>query len=108
MVATPLTPPAMLAALQAMEARFGRTRRGAPWGPRTLDLDIVLWSGGAWATPGLTIPHPAFRHRAFVLAPAAAVAPSWRDPLTGLTLPQLAARLTRPRPAPTAQARSGP
>jgi 2-amino-4-hydroxy-6-hydroxymethyldihydropteridine diphosphokinase len=58
-----------------------------------LDLDIVLWSGGAWASPGLTIPHPRFRTRQFVLGPAASIAPTWRDPLSGLTLRQLAYRL---------------
>ena len=108
-VASGASPPAFLTTLQAIEDRFRRVRRGARWGPRTLDIDIVLWSGGAWASPGLTIPHPAFRGRGFVLAPAAAIAPKWRDPLTGLTLAQLLARLTRPRPAPTRGAAiSGP
>jgi 2-amino-4-hydroxy-6-hydroxymethyldihydropteridine diphosphokinase len=57
-----------------------------------LDLDIVLWSGGAWSSPDLTVPHIAFRERGFVLDPAAAIAPAWRDPVSGLTLRQLAAR----------------
>jgi 2-amino-4-hydroxy-6-hydroxymethyldihydropteridine diphosphokinase len=57
-----------------------------------LDLDIVLWSGGAWSGPGLTVPHIAFRERRFVLDPAAEVAPAWRDPVSGRTLRQLAAR----------------
>jgi len=65
-----------------------------------LDLDIVLWNGGAYAADDLVIPHPAFRIRAFVLVPAARIAGDWRDPLTGLTIRQLAARLTKPRPAP--------
>ena len=62
-----------------------------------LDLDVILWSGGPYAEPGLTIPHPLFRIRDFVLAPAAHVAADWRDPVTGLTVRQLHARLTRPR-----------
>ncbi|MBW8783349.1 MAG: 2-amino-4-hydroxy-6-hydroxymethyldihydropteridine diphosphokinase [Novosphingobium sp.] len=103
-VETALEPPALLARLQSMEARFGRRRRGQRWRARVLDLDIILWSGGPWASPGLVIPHPAFRHRAFVLAPAAAIAPTWRDPLSGLSLRQLRARLARPRPpAPLAR-----
>jgi 2-amino-4-hydroxy-6-hydroxymethyldihydropteridine diphosphokinase len=106
-VASALDPPNLLARLHAIERRFGRRRRGAKWRARTLDLDIVLWSEGPWATPGLTVPHPAFRGRGFVLAPAARIAPRWRDPLSGLTLRQLAARLTRPRPAPTRE-RTGP
>ncbi len=93
-------PPALLMVLQAMEQDFGRVRRGQRWRARVLDLDIVLWSGGAWNAPGLTVPHPLFRTRPFVLAPALAIAASWRDPASGLTLRQLHARLTRPRPLP--------
>ena len=88
-------PEALLAMLQEVERIFGRKRRGRRWGARALDLDIVLWDGGVWTSGRLTIPHPRFRERAFVLAPAAAIAPDWRDPLSGLTLRQLAARLTR-------------
>ena len=92
-VRSKLDPPKLLARLQAIEAAFARRRLGRRWGARTLDLDIVLWSGGAWVSPGLTIPHPAFRTRGFVLAPALAIARTWRDPLTGLTVGHLAARL---------------
>lgn len=94
-----LAPPAMLKALKAIERDFGR-RRGRRWGARTLDLDIVLWTGGRWRTRTLTIPHAAFRSRDFVLTPAAAIAPDWRDPVTGLTLRQLRTRLTRARAIP--------
>ncbi|APE27809.1 2-amino-4-hydroxy-6-hydroxymethyldihydropteridine diphosphokinase [Aurantiacibacter gangjinensis] len=100
LVATDLAPPQMLAALQGIEAEAGRERRGQRWRSRTLDLDIVLWSGGSWSAPGLQIPHPQFRQRSFVLAPASMIAPDWRDPVTGFTLRQLNARLTRNRPAP--------
>lgn len=98
-VATPLAPPALLALLQAVEMCFGRVRRGARWGARTLDLDIVLWSGGTWRSRTLTVPHPAFRARTFVVGPANAVAPKWRDPQTGCTIRHLHARLTRRAPA---------
>ena len=94
-VASALDPPALLALLQHIERNFGRRRRGRKWCARPLDLDIVLWSGGAWVSPGLTIPHPEFRRRAFVLVPAAQIAPRWRDPVTHATLAQLRARLTR-------------
>jgi 2-amino-4-hydroxy-6-hydroxymethyldihydropteridine diphosphokinase len=90
-VATELEPPALLRRLKAIERRFGR-RGGRRWASRVLDLDIVLWSGGAWSGPGLTVPHIAFRERRFVLDPAAEVAPAWRDPVSGRTLRQLAAR----------------
>jgi 2-amino-4-hydroxy-6-hydroxymethyldihydropteridine diphosphokinase len=93
------TPPALLVRLKAIERAFGR-RGGRRWGARVLDLDIVAWSGGRWRSATLTIPHPAFRKRAFVLAPVCAIAPRWRDPASGLTMRQLHARLTRARPAP--------
>lgn len=100
LVETALEPGAMLDALQAIEQRLGRRRRGSRWRARVLDLDLVLWSGGAWHDARLTVPHSEFRHRGFVLAPAAAIAPDWRDPVTGRTLRQLHARLTRPQPLP--------
>jgi 2-amino-4-hydroxy-6-hydroxymethyldihydropteridine diphosphokinase len=86
--------------LQAIEHAFGRRRAGARWRARVLDLDIVMWSGGAWASEQLVIPHPEFRRREFVLTPASAIAPSWRDPLTGRTIRHLTARLTRARALP--------
>jgi 2-amino-4-hydroxy-6-hydroxymethyldihydropteridine diphosphokinase len=95
-----LDPPSLLAALKRMEREFGRRRGGQRWGDRVLDCDIVLWSGGAWSSPGLAIPHPAYAQRHFVLTPACAIAPQWRDPITGLTLLRSQARLTRPRPLP--------
>lgn len=98
-VATDLPPQQALAALKRIEQHFGR-RRGQRWGARVLDLDIVLWSGGAWRSAGLVIPHPRFRERLFVLAPAAAIAPDWRDPVSGLSLRTLKARLTAPKPVP--------
>jgi 2-amino-4-hydroxy-6-hydroxymethyldihydropteridine diphosphokinase len=95
-IETSLDPPALLALLKRIERDFGRRRGGQRWAARVLDLDIVLWSGGPYAEPGLTIPHPLFREREFVLAPAAHIAPGWRDPVTGRTVRQLHARLTRP------------
>jgi len=97
LVETRLAPEAMLRLAKRIERAFGRRSGGQRWTSRVLDLDLVLWSGGPFAAPGLTIPHPLFRERAFVLAPALAIAAGWRDPLTGLTVRQLHARLTRPR-----------
>lgn len=95
-----LSPLELLAALQWLESQLGRVRRGQRWRSRVIDLDVVLWSGGVVVEPRLQVPHPLFRQRDFVLGPAAAIAPGWRDPLTGLTLAQLHARLTRRRPLP--------
>jgi 2-amino-4-hydroxy-6-hydroxymethyldihydropteridine diphosphokinase len=94
-----LDPPALLAACKRTEREFGR-RPGQRWGDRVLDLDIIAWSGGAWASKALVIPHPAFAKRGFVLAPACAIAPDWRTPPHGLTLAHHQARLTRRRPLP--------
>jgi 2-amino-4-hydroxy-6-hydroxymethyldihydropteridine diphosphokinase len=96
-VESALPPDELLAHLKRIEREFGR-RGGMRWGPRVLDLDIVLWSGGAWGGAPI-VPHPEFRVRAFVLKPLAEIAPGWRDPLTGLTVRQLLARLTAARPA---------
>lgn len=92
LVESGLAPPELLALLQKVELDFRRKRRGQRWRARSLDLDIILWSGGTWASPDLAIPHPFFRERNFVLGPAAEIAPVWRDPASRLTLRQLAAR----------------
>lgn len=103
-----LEPLALLALCKRVEREFGRRAGGQRWTARVLDLDLILWSGGAFATPGLTVPHPLFRDRAFVLAPAAQIAADWRDPVTGLTVRQLHARLTRPSAVRRAGGWSGP
>ena len=90
-----LWPDQLLHHLHGLERLLGRRRRGRAWSARVIDLDIVLWDGGPWVSPGLVVPHRSFRERDFVLGPAAAVGPGWRDPLSGLTLRQLSARLTR-------------
>ena len=95
-IASSLAPPELLALLKRVERDFGRRAGGQRWTSRVLDLDVILWSGGPFADDALTIPHPLFRTRDFVLAPAARIAPAWRDPVTGLTVRQLHARLTRP------------
>ncbi len=97
LIRTRLSPPGLLALTQRIERGFGR-RRGRRWGERPLDIDLILWSGGRWRSPGLTVPHPLFRERRFVLEPLLALAPGWRDPVSGRTVRQLAHRLTRPRP----------
>lgn len=92
-----LSPPEMLGRLKAIERAFGR-RRGRRWGSRVIDLDIILWSGGCWSGPGLTVPHVAFRARDFVLGPLARIAGGWRDPVSGRTVRQLHQLVDRARP----------
>lgn len=85
-----LDPPQMLSRLKSLEREFGR-RRGKRWGPRVLDLDIALWSGGKFRSHKLTVPHPRLERREFVLSPLAAIAPGWR--VGGLAVRHLAHRL---------------
>ena len=73
-VATHLGPRVLLDALLEIERRHGRTR-GVPNGPRTLDLDLVLYGDVVVHEPGLTVPHPRMHERAFVIAPLAEIAP---------------------------------
>lgn len=89
-------PPALLAELKQLERQFGR-RSGRRWGARVLDLDILLWSGGRFGSPKLTIPHPRLRERAFVLQPLNRLAPGWRV-VGALTVRHLAHRLARRHP----------
>ncbi|WP_327754648.1 2-amino-4-hydroxy-6-hydroxymethyldihydropteridine diphosphokinase [Sphingobium sp. SJ10-10] len=89
-----LPPEAMLLHLQAIERRLGR-QRFMHWGARRLDIDIILWSGGRWNSRSLRIPHPAFRERDFVLTPLCAIAPDWRDPVSGLSMRHLRFRLRK-------------
>lgn len=79
-IETMLEPPALLGRLKALEVAFGR-RRGRRWGPRVLDLDILLWSGGRWPAHGgrrLIVPHRGVALRDFVLKPLSLIAPDWR------------------------------
>lgn len=97
LVASPLSPSEMLERLKAIESAFGR-RTGQRWSTRTLDLDILLWSGGIWADATLTIPHPAMTERRFVLDPLTAIAADWRHPVATRTIRQLAMQLARSKP----------
>lgn len=85
---TRLSPRELLQGLLEIERSLGRVRR-EPSGPRTLDLDLVLFDERVVREPGLELPHPRFRERGFVLAPLVEVAPDARDPVTGLTAREL-------------------
>lgn len=80
---TRLAPEALLDALQAIEARHGRVRGGERWGPRTLDLDILLYADARIDSPRLQIPHPGLVERNFVLHPLAEIAPDLDIPGAG-------------------------
>src|SRR4051795_7612255 len=66
LVESDLEPPGLLSRLKSIEREFGR-RGGRRWGPRVLDLDVALWSGGSFRSRNLNIPHPELVRRSFVL-----------------------------------------
>ena len=84
-VATSLDPRALLAKLQEIEARAGRTRSERD-APRTLDLDLLMYDDLAIDEPELIVPHPRMEERTFVLAPLAELAPEMLLPRSGKTV----------------------
>lgn len=78
---TYLEPLDLLYTLQQVEQSFGRVR-DERWGPRTLDLDLLLFGDRILMTEELEIPHPRMRDRAFVLVPLAEIAGHWIDPVS--------------------------
>lgn len=74
MVETDLAPRELLDALLGVERKLGR-ERGERWGPRTIDLDLLLFGGATLDEPGLTLPHPRLHERRFVLEPLAELDP---------------------------------
>jgi len=83
LVAWEATPEGLLEALLGIEAKLGRVRSGARFGPRTIDLDVLWIDGVVVDTPRLTVPHPRLKERAFALVPLLDVAPDATDPRTG-------------------------
>jgi 2-amino-4-hydroxy-6-hydroxymethyldihydropteridine diphosphokinase len=80
---TRLQPRALLARLQAIEIACGRRRDGTRWGPRLLDLDLLLFGGDVIDEPGLRVPHPGIAERDFVLFPLLELAPGLMIPGLG-------------------------
>ena len=79
----------LLRLAKLLERQAGRRQRTI-WGPRTLDVDVLMAGTTAWNWPFrragvVTLPHPEMHRRAFVLVPLAAIAPTWRHPCLGLT-----------------------
>lgn len=93
-------PPArLLAELQAIERRLGRRREGPRYGPRVIDLDLLLYADVVMRVAGLVLPHPRLTERAFVLVPLADVAAEWKLPPgsrgAGRTIGELATEVDR-------------
>ena len=93
---TTLSPAELWSSLSAIELRLGRERRDR-WGPRTIDLDLLLYDQQLVHNSELSVPHPRFAERRFVLAPAAEIAPEMREPACGRTIRQLLEQLGPPQ-----------
>jgi 2-amino-4-hydroxy-6-hydroxymethyldihydropteridine diphosphokinase len=88
---TSLAPDKLMAALEAVEKKFGRVR-SLPNAPRTLDIDLLDYDGLV-REGNPQLPHPRMQTRGFVLVPLADVAPHWRHPVSGKTVGELIAAL---------------
>ncbi|MCX5758719.1 MAG: 2-amino-4-hydroxy-6-hydroxymethyldihydropteridine diphosphokinase [Candidatus Hydrogenedentes bacterium] len=89
-IETAFAPLELLNIVKVIERDIGRTP-AMRWGPRMIDIDIILWGRRVMESEVLSIPHPAFRQRLFVLTPLAEIAPGAVDPVTGKTVAALAA-----------------
>lgn len=95
---TTLSAEALLDHTQRIELERGRVRKAERWGPRTLDLDIMLFGDETIATPRLTVPHYDMKNRGFMLWPLFEIAPERRFP-DGEALASVLERLGAPKPA---------
>ncbi len=93
---TGLGPRALLNAMLEIEVERGRVRTVKD-GPRTLDLDLLMYDGRVMDEPGLQVPHPRMDERAFVLVPLAEIAPELVHPVSGMTAREMLGRLPEPQ-----------
>jgi 2-amino-4-hydroxy-6-hydroxymethyldihydropteridine diphosphokinase len=93
-------PKQLLSAVLGIERSLGRNRKKTqPKGPRTLDIDIILFGNSVIEMPGLRVPHPAMAERRFVLEPLAEIAAEVRHPVLKKTMRELRDALASEKPA---------
>jgi 2-amino-4-hydroxy-6-hydroxymethyldihydropteridine diphosphokinase len=88
-IETGLEPPALMAEIRRIETLLGRTPSGH-WGPREIDIDILIYDGLVHSSDGLNVPHPGIEERKFVLVPLREIAPDLVHPVNGMTVTEMA------------------
>jgi 2-amino-4-hydroxy-6-hydroxymethyldihydropteridine diphosphokinase len=88
-----LPPQRMLCILKQIERDLGRQHGGPRWGPRPIDLDLLLWEGEVVADPNLQVPHLELHKRRFALEPLSELAPDAEHPVLGMTVTELLTQL---------------
>jgi len=88
-----LPPLRLLTILKRIEEDLGRRRDGERWGPRPIDLDILVWDGEVVAEPHLQVPHLELHKRRFALEPLAEIAPELQHPVLGVTVKEMLSHL---------------
>lgn len=92
---TPLTPTGLLESILQIETKLGR-QRSVKWGPRTLDIDILLFNNEIINMPSLSVPHPFLQDRRFTLQPLAEIAPEYVHPMLHKTIAALLSECVDP------------
>jgi 2-amino-4-hydroxy-6-hydroxymethyldihydropteridine diphosphokinase len=87
-------PPAIVNYLKNLERELGRTAT-VKYGPRQIDLDLLIWGDEVWDSEGVTVPHPGLPDRSFVLLPLEELWPEWKHPQLKLTVQEMQKKLER-------------